>query len=194
MRRPRFDPRPRVLRLVRGEQPSPYPKASLFLRVLARIIDIAIAWGLFVCGHPFGPVLALLFLLLADGLFQGQSPGKKICGIKVVHVPTRCPARFRESVLRNAPLGLVVILGMLPPPLGRLAFVFGVVGVVAIETWKVFRDHLGLRLGDEWAQTQVVDGKVTTGEKRAPARARTAAAADRMGAARRRASRAWRAF
>ena len=59
-------------------------------------------------------VLALLYLLFADGMLQGQSPGKKLFGVRVVYLPTRQPARHRDSVLRNAPLGLVIILSMMP--------------------------------------------------------------------------------
>lgn len=150
------------LRLLPGG--SPYPKASLFLRLGARIVDVAVAWGLaLVCGAAAGPIVALLFLLLADGMLQGQSVGKRIFGVKVMHVPTRSAARHRDSTLRNAPLALVVLLGMMPPPLGAVAFAAGLAAIGGVEAWRVLRDPLGLRLGDVWAQTQVVDGKVVAG-------------------------------
>ena len=38
------------------------------------------------------------------GCFQGQSLGKRLFGVKVIHLPTRSAARYRDSVLRNAPL------------------------------------------------------------------------------------------
>ena len=150
------------LRLLPGG--SPYPKASLFLRLGARIVDVAVAWGLaLVCGAAAGPIVALLFLLLADGMLQGQSVGKRIFGVKVMHVPTRSAARHRDSTLRNAPLALVVLLGMMPAPLGMVAFGAALVAIGGVEGWRVLRDPLGLRLGDVWAQTQVVDGKVVAG-------------------------------
>ena len=31
-----------------------------------------------------------------------------------------------------------------------------------VEAWKVYRHPLGARLGDVWAETQVVDGKVVS--------------------------------
>jgi len=156
----------RVLRLV-GEggvmAGSPYPKASLLLRVGARLVDVAVAWGLWVVCGAAGSVVALLFLLLADGMLQGQSVGKKIFGVKVMHLPTRSAARHRDSTLRNAPLALVVLLGMMPQPLGLVAGAAGLIVIGGLEAWRVLKDPLGWRLGDMWAQTQVVDGKVVAG-------------------------------
>ncbi len=151
------------LRVVGEEEGSPYPKASLFLRGCARAIDLAIAWVLFVSTGPAGFVVALLYVLFADGMLQGQSMGKKLFGVKVVYLPTRQGARHRDSVLRNSPFGLVMVLGMMPD-LGLRAFIGGCGVVGAIEIAKVLRDPLGLRLGDLWANTQVTDGKVIAGE------------------------------
>lgn len=148
------------LRLVKGDgSSSPYPKASLVLRAGARAVDVAIAWALYVSTGPAGIVLALLYLLLADGMLHGQSPGKKIFGVKVVYLPSRAPARYRDSVLRNAPFGLVIILSMMPE-LGLKAFLAGAALIGGVEAARCVRDVDGVRLGDLWAQTQVVDGKV----------------------------------
>jgi uncharacterized RDD family membrane protein YckC len=156
----------RVLRLV-GEGDamagSPYPKASLLLRMGARLVDVAVAWGLWVVCGAAGSVVALLFLLLADGMIQGQSVGKRIFGVKVMHLPTRSAARHRDSTLRNAPLALVVLLGMMPQPLGLVAGAAGLIVIGGLEAWRVLKDPQGWRLGDMWAQTQVVDGKVVAG-------------------------------
>jgi uncharacterized RDD family membrane protein YckC len=158
-------PRKDSLRVVReGEaQGSPYPKASLWLRLGARLVDVFVAWGLFVVCGAAGSVVALLFLLLADGMLQGQSVGKRIFGVKVMHLPTRSAARHRDSTLRNAPLALIVLLGMMPPPLGAVVGVASLLVIGGVEGWRVWRDPLGWRLGDTWAQTQVVDGKVVAG-------------------------------
>ncbi|MCP3137905.1 RDD family protein [Pyxidicoccus xibeiensis] len=155
----------RVLRIVAGEaEPgSPYPKASLFLRLGARVVDVGVAWGLYVVCGAAGGVVALLFLLLADGMIQGQSVGKRIFGVKVMHLPTQSAARHRDSTLRNAPLALIVLLGMMPEPLGLVAAGAGLLVIGGVEAWRVVRDPLGWRLGDTWAQTQVVDGKVVAG-------------------------------
>src|SRR5207248_2905742 len=109
------------LRVVRSEDPQLYPKASLFLRGGARLIDIAIAWLLFKSTGPAGVVMALLYTLFADAMIQGQSPGKKLFGVKAIFLPTRQGVRHRDSFLRNAPFGFIIIVGMMPD-LGFNAF------------------------------------------------------------------------
>jgi uncharacterized RDD family membrane protein YckC len=159
----------RKLRVVKEGEPSGYPKASLLLRAGARLVDASIAWGLYWSMGPAGVVMALLYILFADGMLQGQSPGKKIFGVKVVYVPTRSGARHRDSVLRNAPFGLVIILSMMPQ-LGDRAFLAGLAVIGGIEALQCWRDREGVRLGDTWAQTQVIDGKVQAEEpQRIPA-------------------------
>jgi uncharacterized RDD family membrane protein YckC len=147
------------LKLVRpGEPQQDYPKASMFLRAGARLIDAGIAYLLYVATGPAGIVMALLYTLFADAMIQGQSPGKKMFGVKAIFLPTRSAVRHRDSVLRNAPFGLVVILAMMPD-LGLKAFIGGVLVVGGIEAIRAWRDPQGHRLGDLWALTQVIDGK-----------------------------------
>jgi uncharacterized RDD family membrane protein YckC len=141
---------------------SPYPKADLLPRLLARLFDLMICGGLIALSHEAGAVVGALYLLFADGLFQGQSPGKKLLGLKVIHLPTQKSAGARISALRNYPMALVGLLALASPSSwGALAA--GSVLVLGYEAYKVLTDPLGLRLGDELAHTQVVDGKVVAG-------------------------------
>ncbi len=149
----------RTLRLVRENELGLPPKASLFLRGGARLVDVAIAFALYRSTGPAGIVAAMLYLLFADGMLQGQSLGKKLFGVKVLHLPTAQGARHRDSVLRNAPFAFVVILRMMPE-LGPKAFLAGGAIALGIEAFRVLSDPNGIRLGDVWAQTQVVDGRV----------------------------------
>ncbi|HEY0880473.1 MAG TPA: RDD family protein [Archangium sp.] len=171
------------LRVVKEEEGSGYPKASLLLRAGARLADVAIAWALYWSTGPAGVVMALLYILFADGMLMGQSPGKRIFGIKVVYVPTKSGARHRDSVLRNAPFGLIIILSMMPE-VGDRAFLSGLTVIASVEALQCWRDKEGIRLGDLWAQTQVIDGKVQADQPqripaqqdaRAPARLRNQA-------------------
>ena len=77
-------------------------------------------------------VLAPLVLFMKDG-FGGYSPGKMICGVRVIDVAGNRPAGFIASLKRN------LILFVPPMPL-----------IVAF--WLV-RGH---RIGDGWAGTRVV--------------------------------------
>ncbi len=136
---------------------SPYPKADLTLRALARLVDFTVAFALAQI-HQLGPVLAATYLLVADGLFQGQSIGKKLFGVRAVVVPRRAPAAYYESMLRNASFALVAVFWSVPL-LWPVLFVAGV-PIVAFETYMIFTDRLGIRIGDIFADTQVVDAKV----------------------------------
>jgi uncharacterized RDD family membrane protein YckC len=137
---------------------SPYPKADLTLRALARLVDFILAVALALCAPPWGPMAAAVYLLVADALMSGQSLGKRLFGIRVVSIPRRVSGGLQESVLRNAPFALVAVFGSVTW-LWPVLFVAGV-PIVAYETWRIVTDKLGVRIGDVFADTQVVDGKV----------------------------------
>jgi uncharacterized RDD family membrane protein YckC len=137
---------------------SPYPKADLTLRGLARLVDFTLAFVVAQTAPQVGPVLAALYLLAADGLMSGQSIGKRIFGIRTVVVPRRAPAGYHESMLRNAPFALVAVFWAVPL-LWPMFFVAGL-PIVGFEAYMIFTDRLGIRIGDVFADTQVVDAKV----------------------------------
>ncbi len=137
---------------------SPYPKADLSLRALARLSDFTLGLVLGLAAPAVGPLLAALYLLAADGLMHGQSIGKRIFGIRTVVVPSGAPAGYHESMLRNAPFALVAVFYAVPI-LWPVFFVAGV-PIVAFEAWMIWTDRHGVRIGDIFADTQVVDGKV----------------------------------
>ncbi|HET8539552.1 MAG TPA: RDD family protein [Anaeromyxobacter sp.] len=137
---------------------SPYPKADLTLRGLARLADFALAFVLAQTAPQVGPVLAAFYLLVADGLMHGQSVGKRIFGVRTVVIPRRAPAGYHESVLRNAPFALVAVFWAVPL-LWPLLIVAGL-PIVGFEAYMIFTDRLGIRIGDIFADTQVVDAKV----------------------------------
>jgi uncharacterized RDD family membrane protein YckC len=143
---------------------SPYAKADLTLRLLARLVDLTLAFTVANVAREAGPPLAALYLLVADGLMQGQSIGKRIFGVRAVVLPPKGllrgrPAGYRESVLRNAPFALVGLFYGLPIVGWLLLFVVGL-PIMAFEAYMVWSDRLGIRIGDIFADTQVVDGKV----------------------------------
>jgi uncharacterized RDD family membrane protein YckC len=164
---------------------SPYPKADLTLRALARLVDLAIGVSLAYAAPTAGPILATLYLLVADGLMNGQSIGKRLFGVRVVVIPRRAPAGYHESMLRNAPFALVAVFGsvlILHP-----ALVFAGLPIVVFEAWMIYTDRLGIRIGDIFADTQVVDAKVMSKDE-ARVTPLTAAAPTPPGSARTRAA------
>jgi hypothetical protein len=145
---------------------SPYPKADLTLRGLARLVDLTLAFAIANVARQAGPPLAALYLLAADGLMNGQSIGKRIFGVRTMVLPARggtrgVPAGYRESVLRNAPFALVGLFYGYTLVGWFLLFVVGL-PIIAFEAYMVWSDRLGIRIGDIFADTQVVDAKVVS--------------------------------
>jgi uncharacterized RDD family membrane protein YckC len=169
---------------------SPYPKADLTLRGLARLVDLTLAFAIANVAREAGPPLAALYLIFADGLLQGQSLGKRIFGVRAVVLPPKGvigrarPAGYRESVLRNVPFALVGLFYGLTLVGWLLLFVVGL-PLIAFEAYMVVSDRLGIRIGDVFADTQVVDAKVLAkSEAAAGLRAASASQAPNAGAVR----------
>ena len=144
---------------------SPYPKADLTLRGLARLLDLALALAAANLGGPAGPILACLYLLAAYGLLHGQSLGKKIFGVRTMVVARGAtrgrPAGYRESALRNFPFALLALFYGVTLVGWILLFAVGL-PMLGFESWMVWTDRHGVRIGDIFADTQVVDGKVVS--------------------------------
>ena len=142
--RARRTPRPRCCRAPSRASPTP-----------GRLALSAIA-------GEAGVIAGFLYLLVADAIFSGQSVGKRIAGIKVVHVPTRTPANVVQSVIRNSPFALAFAFYAIPLAGWFLLIVVGL-PLLAFEGYMVYSDHLGIRIGDVFADTQVIDTKVIAG-------------------------------
>ncbi len=154
------------------EQPD-YPKADMVHRAVGRFADVVIALLLArLLPGLVAPIVAIGYLLLADGLLKGQSLGKRLAGLKVVNRRTRRDALYRESIVRNLPFAVVALFSYLPI-LGLVLFPVGGLFVFAFELYMAWSDRLGLRIGDVLAETQVIDGSVPV-ESSEPANLRSA--------------------
>ena len=124
---------------------SPYAKADVAKRLSAVIVDGFLVMSLLGLYRSSGSMLFVIagaaYLLLRDALW-GRSVGKLFCGLVVIHVESRLPCGTWGSVNRN----LLLLL-----PGANIAAAF-------LETATIVRDPQGQRLGDRFAQTQVVEG------------------------------------
>lgn len=116
-------------------------------RGLAFLVDLLIYTGLlFGARHFLGEILsgflAMVYIVFRDGLFNGQSVGKKILGIRVVHTDGR-PISFVDSSFRN-------VLFLFYPIYALTA------AVIVVEALVSLRDPQHRRLGDRIAKTCVV--------------------------------------
>jgi uncharacterized RDD family membrane protein YckC len=138
----------------------PFVKADYLERFLAKLIDFIIAGILFYIHLPVGPIAAITYILIADGLKGLNSPGKRIIGLKVISLARDgAPCDFRESILRNLPFGLLIlayiIIGWIPY-VGPFSVTLIALAVVAYEAMLVYNDEKGIRFGDRIADTMVV--------------------------------------
>jgi uncharacterized RDD family membrane protein YckC len=141
-----------------AEQAAPmeaiYPKAVILHRVIAKLIDFLLIAALRELLVPVGFYVGVTYLLIADGLFNGQSIGKRLVGLRTYLPHKKKEASFRESIIRNIPL-LVAYLFSFIPFVGWI--LFGV--VIGFELLLMIGNEKGLRIGDEMARTQVVDSE-----------------------------------
>jgi uncharacterized RDD family membrane protein YckC len=125
---------------------SPYPKASLERRLIAFAIDFGVALAVFAVLVPRDFVIATfvgpLYFLVRDAVFGGQSFGKLFVGLKAIELETAKPVTIAGSLHRNLVLAV--------PGMNLVALFF--------EARQVRADPHGMRLGDRFAETQVVHG------------------------------------
>ncbi|MBI4715368.1 MAG: RDD family protein [Nitrospirae bacterium] len=104
--------------------------------------------------QPVGFFAGMTYLLIADGFFDGRSLGKKLIRLKTLSQKgTWCS--YQESILRNLTVGIAYLLFFIPY-VGKILFA----AVLAVEALLVIGNEKGLRIGDELAGTQVVDGNL----------------------------------
>ena len=143
----------------RQEPAEGVPKADVVHRFIAKFIDFLIVAALARAFSPVGFFAGMTYLLIADGLFQGRSAGKRLIGLQTLRFDTGTVVSFRESILRNIPVA-AAYLSLIIPYIGWLA----AGGMVLIEALLVIGNLHGHRVGDEIAKTQVIDLRPPTQE------------------------------
>jgi uncharacterized RDD family membrane protein YckC len=133
--------------------------AGFFDRFIARTIDLVIVVALYEIIPTIGYFAGLVYLLIADGLFEGRSVGKRLIGLKVV-LAEGMNCGYKESIFRNFPFAVGFILcGIFGavPLIGWLMSFIIIVVILAFESLVIIGSDDGKRLGDEIANTQVVE-------------------------------------
>ncbi len=128
-------------------------RAGLLLRTAAKIIDfilIAVAIELI---PKAGYYAGIAYILLADGLFEGRSIGKRLLKLRVVSEESNNPCTFKDSILRNSTLAVGYILYWIVPWIGWILFLI----VCALEFILILGSKDSRRLGDEISKTIVLE-------------------------------------
>lgn len=138
------------------EGQNEYPKVDIGTRLIAAIIDGVLQW--IVALIPFiGGIIGAAYMLLKDGLFESQSVGKKLMKLQVVELSGK-KADYLVSAKRNAIFAIPSLIAVIP----LIGWIIGgilslVVAIVEIVT--VLNDPKGRRMGDKWANTQIITEK-----------------------------------
>ena len=129
----------------------------LLNRLIGKAVDLVIVIAL--ASLPLsaaGPLAALIYVLIADGLKGGRSLGKRVVGLQVFNTTTGRPADFKDSIIRNSPIAIPVLFSMVPLVGWILAIVIGI-PILAMELYLMTRLEHQARLGDTMADTKVAE-------------------------------------
>lgn len=124
-------------------------------RLLAKFIDLFLVLVLSFAFYPIGIILSIVYLGWSDALKGGQSVGKSFIGIKVISLEDGAPCSLKQSVVRNLPLLIPLVLAIIPLWGVILSALIGI-PLIAVELYFLFRLDSGNRMGDVLADTTVM--------------------------------------
>ncbi len=124
-------------------------------RFVAKGIDLFIVLVLAVFFYPVGLILSIVYVALSDSLQNGQSVGKKFMGFQVISLEDGKPCTIKQSIIRNTPVLVPLILAVFPLVGLFLAIIAGSF-LLVLEIFFLFRLDSGHRLGDVMADTSVM--------------------------------------
>jgi len=127
--------------------------ANLLSRTVTKGVDLILVFAIMEALPSAGWLAGVLYILISDGLMEGQSLGKKLTGLRVVG-PKGRPCDIKCSILRNATLGLGLFLFRVPL-LGWLLLI----ALAGFEFVTLIGSPEGRRFGDELAGTVVIETK-----------------------------------
>lgn len=124
-------------------------------RMIAKLIDVGLVLVGAVMFYPMGLILGIIYLSVADSLYDGQSIGKRFMGFSVVSLVDGTYCNMKQSFIRNLPFTVPLFFLVFPFQGWIFSAVFAV-PLAAMEVYFLFRLDSSLRLGDILADTTVI--------------------------------------
>jgi uncharacterized RDD family membrane protein YckC len=129
-----------------------FTRAGLLVRTVAKILDFIIIAAAVEIVPKAGFFAGLTYLLIGDGLFNGQSLGKKLVGLRVVSADSCQPCMFRDSILRNS----IFAVGYVVSRVLWIGWILIII-IAALEFIILLGSKDKMRIGDEIAKTIVIN-------------------------------------
>lgn len=124
-------------------------------RLIAKLIDVSLVTLGAVFYYPMGLILGVIYLCVADSLYDGQSIGKRFMGFGVVSLVDGTPCTTWQSFIRNLPFTVPLFFLVFPFWGWIFAGVFAA-PLAIMEVYFLFRLDSAHRLGDIMADTTVI--------------------------------------
>ena len=125
----------------------------MLLRVIAKLVDFIVIAAAIKTIPQVGYLAGLVYLLISDGLFEGRSLGKKVMKLKTVSLQAEAPCSYRDSIIRNITFALALLIYKIP----LLGWILAA-AIIILEFLLMLGNKYGMRLGDDLANTKVVEG------------------------------------
>lgn len=124
-------------------------------RLIAKAIDLGLVTMGAVFYYPMGLILGIVYLCIADSLYDGQSIGKRFMGFGVISLIDGSPCSAFQSFIRNLPF-TVPLFFLVFPFYGWIFSAIFALPLAAMEVYFLFRGDTAHRLGDIMADTTVI--------------------------------------
>jgi uncharacterized RDD family membrane protein YckC len=130
-------------------------KTARWYRLIAKCIDLGLVTLGAVFYYPMGLILGVIYLCVADSLYDGQSIGKRFMGFGVVSLIDGTPCSTWQSFIRNLPF-TVPLFFLIFPYWGWIFSAVFAVPLALMEVYFLFKLDSSHRLGDIMADTTVI--------------------------------------
>jgi predicted membrane protein len=131
-------------------------RVAKLTRLIAKAIDLFIVACFSIWFFPLGVVLGIIYMSMCDGMSNGQSAGKKFMGFAVKSLEDGSPCSYKQSVIRNLPFTLPLLVALLLPVIGWILGAILAVVLIGFELYLLYNLDSGHRLGDVMADTSVM--------------------------------------